>query len=152
MRMLEVACGMGFHTDLFNRMGFRCVGLDACATAIQIARSHYPLREFHLCDARGDLPMEESSFDVIITRGCSLYHYDLTSPTTLGVTPNLMRYLRPGGRFVLVIVSDLSGRCAPGGVWQNRMDDYRAHFNRFDPECTVDWHTGVVVASAKRCE
>jgi SAM-dependent methyltransferase len=150
MTMLEIACGMGFHTDLFNRMGFRCVGLDACSTAIELARARYPRRTFHLCDARGDLPFEEGSFDVVITRGCSLYHYDLNSPATVATTPNLMRYLRVGGRFILVIVSDLSGRRDPGSVWQNRLDDYRAHFGQFDPQCTVDWHAGVVIASAVR--
>lgn len=152
MRMLEAACGLGFHTNLFNLMGFDCVGIDACETAILGAQNAYPKRRFHLCDAQGELPFDEGSFDVVVTRGCSLYHYDLASPETLETTPNLMRYLKPGGLFVLVIVSDLSGRCDPGKIWQNRLEDYRRHFERFDPSCTVDWHEGVVICGARRSE
>jgi SAM-dependent methyltransferase len=151
-RMLEIACGTGFHTNLFCRMGFDCVGVDSCETAVVIARETFPHREFHLFDAKSDLPFPESSFDVIVTRGCSLYHYDLQSPDAIHATTNAMRYLRTGGRFVLIIASDLSGRRDEGKIWQNRIDDYRRHFERFDPACTVDWHKNMVIASACRHE
>ena len=85
MRMLEAACGLGFHTNLFNLMGFDCTGIDTCETAIQQAEAAYPKRSFHLCDASEDLPLAEGRFDIVVTRGCSLYHYDLTSPATLQI-------------------------------------------------------------------
>jgi SAM-dependent methyltransferase len=148
-RMLEVASGMGFHTNLFCLMGFDCVGIDTCPTGIESARKRYPRRTFHQADAKGDLPFERGSFDNIITRGCSLYHYDLAAPGPHQATANLMQYLRPGGRFILVIVSDLSGERDPVKIWQNRIEDYRAHFERYDADCTVDWHRGVVICSAR---
>jgi len=149
-RMLEVACGMGFHTDLFCRMGFDCVGIDMCATGIAAARERFPRRTFEQADAKARLPFEMNSFDVIVTRGCSLYHYDLQAQGPRAATANLMRYLRPGGLFVLIIVSDLSGRRDPVKVWQNRIEDYQAHFAAFDPACTVAAHRGLVICGARR--
>jgi hypothetical protein len=61
-----------------------------------------------------------------------------------------MRYLKPGGVFILIIVSDLSGARDPVKIWQNRIEDYQGHFSRFDPACTVDWHRGVVICGARR--
>jgi SAM-dependent methyltransferase len=149
-RILEVACGMGFHTDLFCRMGFQCVGMDACATGIAAARERYPKREFHCADAKGALPFATDSFDVIVTRGCSLYHYDLGAAGPHAATANLMNYLKPGGHFILIIVSDLSGRRDPVKIWQNRLEDYRTHFERFDPQCSITWHRGTVICGARR--
>jgi len=149
-RMLEAACGMGFHTDLFCRMGFDCTGLDTCATGIAEARRRYPNRNLIVGDAKGSLPFGEGSFDVVVTRGCSLYHYDLAAPGPCEATANLMRYLKPGGIFILIIVSDLSGARDPVKIWQNRIEDYQAHFSQFDSACTVDWHRGVVICGARR--
>ncbi len=148
--MLEVACGTGFHTDLFCRMGFNCIGLDSCETAIEIAKKSYPKRIFHECDVRKELPLNEASLDVVVTRGCSLYHYDLAASATIETTAHLMKYLVPGGRFILMIVSDLSGSREPGRVWQNKLSDYHAHFDHFGGDCTVNWHKGMVIASTTR--
>lgn len=149
MRLLEVACGMGFHTDLFCRMGFDCAGVDACETAIRLAKERFSGRAFHLADARGVLPFDMNTFDVIVTRGCSLYHYDLSTQPPRDMTANLLRYVKPGGIFVLMIATDLSGRREPGQIWHNQLDDYRAHFGAFDRPCTVDWHKGMAICSVR---
>jgi len=150
MRMLEVACGMGMHTDLFCRMGFDCSGIDLCPTGISAAQQRYPRRDFRVADAKAALPWEPGSFDVIVTRGCSLYHYDLAAPGPRAATQNLWQYLKPNGLFVLIIVSDLSGSRDPVKIWQNRLEDYRMHFEPFDSACTVDWHRGLVICGARR--
>lgn len=150
MRMLEVASGMGMHTDLFCRMGFDCSGIDLCTTGVEAARQRYPRRDFHCADAKGTLPFPTDSFDVVITRGCSLYHYDLQAAGPRAATANLWRYLKPGGLFVLVIVSDLSGRRDPVKIWQNRLEDYHKHFEPFDRNCVVNWRRGMVICGARR--
>jgi len=147
MRMLEIACGMGFHTDLFCKMGFDCVGMDICDTAVRLARYRYPKRKFFLADATANLPAEPDSLDVIVTRGCSLYHYDLAAAGPVAATGNFLRYLKPGGRFVLIIATDLSGATDDGKIWQNRIEDYEQHFARFDRSYTVDWHKGMAICS-----
>jgi len=147
MGMLEIACGMGFHTDLFCRMGFDCSGMDICETAVRLARERYPNRTFHQADATGALPATAHSLDVVITRGCSLYHYDLSAPGPVAATENILGYLKPGGRFILIIASDLSGDRRPGQIWQNRLVDYREHFARFGQPFTVGWRKGMVICS-----
>ena len=150
MRMLEVACGSGFHTNLFCRMGFDCVGTDINAAGIEYAQNKYPQRRFVHGDAMADLPFDEGSFDIVITRGCSLYHYDLSGATALNTTRNLMRYLKPGGRFILIIATDRSGRKPDDDIWQNTLADYRKHFAQFDPSCTIDWYRGMSISSARK--
>ena len=149
-RMIEVACGIGFHTNLYCRMGFECVGFDANETAVRIARERYPRRTFQVADARGDLPFEANTWDVVITRGCSLYHYDLALPRTHETTANLLRYLRPGGLFVLIIATDLSGRRDAGRIWQNTLEDYQQHFAAHGSNASVDWHKGMVICGLRK--
>lgn len=149
-RVLEAACGAGFHTHLLNRMGLRCVGVDSSETGIRWAREHYP-RWTYLCgDVREELPLDLGSFDVVMTHGCSLYHYDLASPLAMQTTPRLMSYLRPGGLFLLIIATDLSGRRDPEEIWQNTLDDYRSHFAASTPHYSVDWHKGMAICAAWR--
>lgn len=145
MRMLEVACGNGFHTNLFNRMGFCCIGIDRSQAGIEWARKQYPNTTYYCRDILGDLPVDEASFDVVLARGCSHYHYDLMSEQATRTTDHLMRFLKPGGVFVMVIVTDRSGRREPGKVWQNRLEDYERHFSSFGLAWSVDWHKGVAI-------
>lgn len=93
------------------------------------------------------MPLLENNFEVVLTRGCSSYHYNLMDPTSMETTRCLLRFLVPGGRFILIIVSDLSGRRDPDKVWQNTIDDYRRHFASFAGDHTVDWVNGIVIGS-----
>jgi SAM-dependent methyltransferase len=144
MRMLEVACGCGFHTNLFSRMGFDCVGVDRSEAGIEWARSHYPNRTYHCCDYR-EVPLEPGSFDVVVARGLSSYHYDLASDEAFEASRTIMKYLKPGGVFIMLIITDLSGRRDPGSVWHNTLDDYRRHFSSFGKRWSVDWFEGVAM-------
>lgn len=144
MRMLEVACGSGFHTNLFNRMGFDCIGVDRSKEGIDSAKKHYAKRTFHCCDFR-EMPVDPESFDVVIARGFSYYHYDLLGNEAMGATKTLMRYVKPGGVFVMIIVTDLSGRREPGCIWHNTLEEYRSHFSAFGKKWSVDWADGMVI-------
>ena len=145
MHILEVACGSGFHTNLFNRMGFTCIGVDRSRTGIEWARRNYPRSVFECGDITAEMPVEPSSFDAVLARGCSHYHYDLMSEQALGTTNHLMRYLKPGGVFIMVIVTDLSGRREPDKVWQNTLEDYQRHFSSFGKRWSVEWVKGMAV-------
>ncbi len=145
MQVLEVACGTGFHTNLLNRMGLRCTGVDRSKEGIDWAREHYPRWTYRCCDITADMPVELGSFDAIVARGCSHYHYDLQSEQAVHTTAHLQRYLKPGGVFIMVIVTDLSGRKAPDEVWQNRIEDYERHFASWGRKWSVDWVDGMAV-------
>ena len=145
MQILEVACGNGFHTNLLNRMGFHCTGVDRSREGIEWARTHYPLGAYHCADIDEDLPVPQGSFDVVFARGCSHYHYDLMGQQAVSTTTNLLRYLKDGGVFIMVIVTNLSGRREPDRIWHNTLDDYRRHFSSFDRRWSVDWVDGMAV-------
>jgi len=146
MRMLEIACGCGFHTNLFNRMGFSCVGVDRSKSGIAWARSQYPRREYHCCDLR-EMPFEPASFDVVIARGCSHYHYDLMDDVALDTTATMAKYLKPNGVFLMIIVTNLSGSRERDKVWHNTLDAYRSHFSSFGLKWSVDWVKGMAISA-----
>ncbi len=144
--VLEVACGSGFHTNMFTRLGFQAVGVDRSEEGIRWARAHYPMTEYHCRDLR-ELDFPPQSFDMVFARGCSHYHYDLMGRKALHTTASLMRFVRPGGLFVMIIVTDLSGRKEPDKIWHNALDDYRRHFAFFGQRFDVDWVDGMAVCA-----
>ncbi len=150
MDVLEIACGSGFHTNLLNRMGLRCVGIDRSRSGIEWARRHYPRSTYHRLDLRDDIPMPEGGYDAVLARGCSHYHYDLQTDQALDTTRRMLTFLKPGGVFIMVIVTDLSGRREPDKVWQNTLDDYRRHFSSFGSPWSVDWVGGMAVCGLWR--
>ena len=150
MRMLEVACGTGFHTNLFRWMGFDCVGVDRSRMGINWAREHYPNNLYYCCDVGGEIPVDPGGFDFVLARGCSHYHYDLATDQARSTTRNIMRYLKPGGMFIMVIVSDLSGRREPDRIWHNTLADYEQHFSKFCGRWSVAWVEGMVICGLRK--
>ena len=143
-QMLEVACGNGFHTDVFNRMGFDCIGIDRSEVGIAKARDLFPKWTYHCCDLT-EMPFDREEFDVIVARGCSHYHYDLMSDIALETTETLAKLLRPGGVFIMIIVTDLSGRRGPDKIWHIVLYDYRRHFSSRGRRWSVDWAEGTAI-------
>ncbi|MCC6234490.1 MAG: class I SAM-dependent methyltransferase [Verrucomicrobiales bacterium] len=146
MRVLEVACGAGLHTAMLTRMGFDAVGVDRSSGGIEWARQHHPEARYVCCDFR-EMPFEPQSFDVVLARGCSHYHYDLMSRKALHSTATIMRFIRPGGMFIMIIASDLSGQREPDKIWQNTLEDYRRHFEFFGLQSSVDWVDGMAICA-----
>lgn len=145
MRVLEVACGAGFHTHVLNRMGFHCIGVDRNRAAIDWAQRKHPRWTYHCADLADLLPDHAGAFDAVLARGCSHYHYDLASAQALETTGTLLRYLKPGGAFIMAIATDLSGRRPDGKIWNNTLDDYRRHFGSFGLRYDVAWVKGMAV-------
>jgi SAM-dependent methyltransferase len=150
MRILEVACGTGFHTNLLNRMGFDCIGIDRSRAGIQWAQANYPRSTYCCSDIEDELPVEKESFDVVFSRGCSQYHYDLRTERALATTGTLLEYLRPGGVFIMIIATDLSGRREPDHIWHNTLEEYRSHFSSFGAKFSVDWVRGMAICGLWR--
>lgn len=144
MKMLEVACGCGFHTDLFSKMGFDCTGIDRSAAGVAWAKAHYPKRSYIQQDLR-NLSLPPASFDAIFARGCSHYHYDLLDAIPLATSKSLLGLLKPGGVFIMTIITNLSGHNKPDAVWNNTLNDYRKHFSSFGKRWSVDWTKGMAI-------
>jgi len=130
-RVLEVACGQGQHVALMDRLGMRTTGVDVSIEAVKFAHERLPSADVRHVDATGDLPFAPGEFDVIWSHGAAFFHYDVTDAETANIVRGHLRYLKPGGLYILAIATDLSGRKPPKGpngwgsvVWMNTLDDY----------------------------
>jgi len=93
-RVTDLGCGSGVFSDLLQRAGFACVGLDISPKLIAIGRRKYPDVEFLEGDVE-HLPFPDASFDGVVLSGL-VHHF----PDPTQCAAEVFRVLRPGGRFV----------------------------------------------------
>jgi len=93
-RVTDLGCGSGVFSDLLQRAGYDCVGLDISPKLIAIGRKKYPNMEFVEGDVE-HLPFPAESFDGVLLSG--IVHH-LPDPSRCAA--EVFRVLRPGGRFV----------------------------------------------------
>jgi ubiquinone/menaquinone biosynthesis C-methylase UbiE len=93
-RIADLGCGSGVFTDLMQRRGHKCVGVDLSAKLIGIGRSKYPGVELIEGDVER-LPFPSASLDGVLLSG--IVHH-LPDPSQCAA--EVFRVLRPGGRFV----------------------------------------------------
>ncbi len=114
-RILDVGCGTGYYCGIFHDLGFQPVGIDFSKTAIEKAKEKYPKLEFQVADAL-NLPFQPSSFEVILSYGCSVVStYDLEH--IHGYVRHLVKFLKPGGWLLLIGGSNLSGKRLTTSTW-----------------------------------
>lgn len=139
-RIMELACGMGFHTNLMAQMGFDVTGNDLSETAIKSARKKYRDITFHhgFSQDMPDVPGYNEAFDGVITRGPSFYHYDLPlsgknmkNVDVADATKRAFDLIRPGGVFMMTIRTDFSGTHHVDGVHNNVASAYYNFFDQF---------------------
>ena len=93
-RVADLGCGSGVFTDLLQRQGVNCVGLDLSPKLLEIGRQKYPGVEF----VEGDveyLPFPSGSIDGVLLSGI-VHHL----PDPVRCAAEVYRVLRPGGHFV----------------------------------------------------
>ena len=128
-KLLELGCGMGFHSNLFSKLGFDVVGVDVSEAGIKYAKSHFARPKFFNVDATLlSSEFEYEHFDLIFVRGMSWYHYELNGVNKYGVnvptcTQELFRFLKKDGVFILQIKTDFSGRRPDSEVHHNKLED-----------------------------
>ena len=93
-RVADLGCGSGVFSDLLQRAGFKCIGLDISPKLIALGRSKYPDVEFIEGDVER-LPFPEASLDGVILSGL-VHHF----PDPSRCAAEVFRVLRPRGRFV----------------------------------------------------
>ncbi len=94
---LDLGCGLGTELGHLSGLGARAVGVDLSAVALRRARHSHPAVAFVRADVL-QLPFLDSSFDVALDRGC--FHY-LPAGGRRGYANEVLRVMRPGGRFLL---------------------------------------------------
>jgi SAM-dependent methyltransferase len=114
-KILDVGCGTGYYCKIFHDLGFQATGIDFSTTAIAKAKEHYPGLEFSVADAL-NLPFDLSSFDVILSYGCSVVStYEISKVNDY--VRHLMSRVKPGGWLLLIGGSNLSGGRLKTSSW-----------------------------------
>jgi ubiquinone/menaquinone biosynthesis C-methylase UbiE len=93
-RVADLGCGSGVFSDVLQRRGYACTGVDLSPKLIAIARSKFPALEFIEGDVER-LPFSDASFDGVLLSG--LVHH-LPDPSACAA--ELFRILKPGGTFM----------------------------------------------------
>jgi ubiquinone/menaquinone biosynthesis C-methylase UbiE len=93
-RVADLGCGSGAFTDVLQRRGYHCCGVDLSPRLIETARAKFRNIEFVEGDVE-QLPLADASFDGVLLSG--LVHH-LPDPTHCA--REVFRILRPGGKFV----------------------------------------------------
>ena len=146
MKILEIGCGMGLHSGLLDRLGFRVIAIDISPVGIELAKSRFPNVAFHCADL-AEFISGEPEYDAIYSRGMAWYHYELNQPNVHGIdvplqTARLFQMLKPAGVFILQICTDFSGTVADSGVYNNQLEEYTTFFERFgEIVLLTDWNS-----------
>ncbi|MCA9003667.1 MAG: methyltransferase domain-containing protein [Planctomycetaceae bacterium] len=130
-RVLDLGCGKGLHASLLADLGFRVFGVEKTVEGVKGAKQRGSAAEFIQASA-ADLAtyFDESYFDLIFCRGMSWFHRELhvVCPVT-GVNvsekvPELFRFIKPGGLFVLQISTDFSGNHPERDTHNRRLSEF----------------------------
>jgi cyclopropane fatty-acyl-phospholipid synthase-like methyltransferase len=157
-KLLELGCGMGFHSNLFSKLGFEVVGIDLSEAGISYAKNHFSEPQFLNIDAAMlSSEFEYEHFDVIYVRGMSWYHYELNGVNIHGVnvpsyTQELFRFLTKNGIFILQIKTDFSGRRPDSEVHHNKLEDYIRLFSSFGEVVFISDLKGKILRNQKDAE
>jgi SAM-dependent methyltransferase len=72
---VDVACGLGHHTNVLHELGFDVLGVDARAANVEEARRRFPHIRFVIADAEDPALCKLGSFDLVLCLGL-LYHLE----------------------------------------------------------------------------
>ncbi len=101
LEVLEIGLGLGADHERFAQAGARLSGIDLTPRAINITRQRLALRsltsDLRVGDAES-LPYEDNSFDRVYSWGV-IHH----SPDTPRAAAEILRVLRPGGEFRVMV-------------------------------------------------
>jgi ubiquinone/menaquinone biosynthesis C-methylase UbiE len=93
-RVVDLGCGSGVFTEVLQRRGYCCTGVDLSPKMIAIARNKFPKIEFIEGDVE-QLQFSDGRFDGVLLSG--LIHH-LPNPSRCA--SEVFRILRSDGRFV----------------------------------------------------
>ena len=94
--ILDLACGEGRYTALFNDLGYHVTGMDLSETLVNCGKERYPGLDLKV----GDMRDIRGTFDVILSLFTSFGYFD-TDEENETVFHSVSRALPPGGIFWL---------------------------------------------------
>lgn len=158
-KVLDLGCGKGLHAALLSEMGLKVYGIDLSIEGVKGAIERGSKAVF-INDSAANLVdyFEPEQFDLIYCRGMSWFHrelHEVCEVTGVNVSekmPELFRFIKPGGLFVLQISTDFSGSTPDNDVHNNRLSSF---VDLFSPHGeivhTSNW-SGVEVTSDEQAQ
>lgn len=104
MRVLDVASGTGYISDLAMDRGADLIAIDFSAAMVAEAKKHYPCIAFSAGDAES-LPFPDQHFDAVVI-GFGMQHF----PSPRRAVSEARRVLRGGGKFAFTVWSSSDNR------------------------------------------
>jgi 2-polyprenyl-3-methyl-5-hydroxy-6-metoxy-1,4-benzoquinol methylase len=105
-RVLEIGCGMGFHSEMLARAGANLTSIDLSSTSVKATRARLGLKKFNAEVREMDaelLSLPSGEFDMVWSWGV-IHH----SSRTGRIVREIERVLRPGGE-ARIMVYNLGG-------------------------------------------
>jgi 2-polyprenyl-3-methyl-5-hydroxy-6-metoxy-1,4-benzoquinol methylase len=128
--VLDVGCGQGYFSHLFNRCGMDVLGIDLSETGIRYAQEHYgkDRLSFVVGDAL-EIPVS-MKFDCVFTRSLSLYNTDRLEQIR-STTDKLMAHLKENGLFILTYNAIFSRKKQVESWRHHTLKDMRRYFSPY---------------------
>jgi SAM-dependent methyltransferase len=111
--VVDLGCGLGTEVGYLARHGWRGLGVDLSAGALECARNRERAASFACADATS-LPLAAGSVDLLIDRGC--FHY-LAAADRAAYAREARRVLRDHGRLLLRMCLTTAGE--PNGLGEH---------------------------------
>jgi SAM-dependent methyltransferase len=139
--VLDVGCGQGFFSSLFNKYGMRVHGIDLSEAGVEMARNQYgrPGLAFSVEDV--ETARFAEPFDCVFVRSCSLYNTKVFA-VQKEVTHGLLKHLKTGGTFIFVYNSNFSSK--ESLKWRyHTLEDMRKHFAEY-PDAHIFFQNRII--------
>jgi SAM-dependent methyltransferase len=99
VKILDIACGTGFHACLFKKLGVDYTGLDSSEAMLSQARKSCPNQKFQKGDATVATTYGQKSFSGALLLGFAIYELN---PKI--ILDNAFAWIEPGGSMLVHVV------------------------------------------------
>lgn len=127
--VLDVGCGQGFFSYLFQKHGMTVHGVDISEVGIRAAEQAYGHLGIRFEVADVEVADPSMTFDCVFVRGLSLYNR-ADFPDNHAVTKKLLQYVRPGGVLLFLYHSNLSSKRSESWRYHS-WQDLQKHFCQY---------------------
>lgn len=116
--VLDVGCGEGRYCRVLRERGAKTTGIDPVQDFVEAARSLDPVGDYVLGIAE-ELPFPDASFDLVLS-----YLTLIDIPDIRLAIPEMVRVLRPGGRLIVITISNF---CCTEDPWVRDENGQKLH-------------------------
>lgn len=127
--VLDVGCGQGFFSYLFQKHGMAVHGVDISEVGIRAAQRQYGQYGATFAVADIDGTSMQGQFDCVFVRGLSLYNREDFANNT-EVTTRLLELVKPAGVLMFLYYSNCSSK--KSNTWRyHSWEELRSHFKAY---------------------